>query len=75
MEETMGPARHIKRSIPSADSASGKQDNGAPRRPAGALDAIFDGAASTCDETDIWRLARRMRQEWRQQRYSRLKAA
>jgi len=30
-------------------------------------------AASTCGETNVWRQARQMRQEWRRQRYSRLK--
>jgi hypothetical protein len=44
-----------------------------PCRPADFCDMTSGDAASTCGETNVWRQARQMRQEWRRQRYSRLK--
>ena len=47
-----------------------------PRRPADFCDVTSGDATSTCGETgetNVWRQARQMRQEWRRQRYSRLK--
>ena len=46
-----------------------------PRRPADFFDMTSGDATSTCGETNVWRQARQMRQEWRRQRYSRLKTA
>ena len=44
-----------------------------PCRPADFFDMTSGDATSTCGETNVWRQARQMRQEWRRQRYSRLK--
>ena len=46
-----------------------------PRCPADFFDMTAGDASSTCGETTVWRQARQMRQEWRGQRYSRLKMA
>lgn len=65
----------------SADAHVSDQNGFAPdrakvsRRPADFFDLTSGDAASKCCETSVWRQARQMRQEWRRERYSRLKTA
>ena len=44
-----------------------------PRRSEGLFEITIGDATSTGGDTDVWRQARQMRQEWRRARYSRLR--
>ena len=72
----MRQGRRSKHSILSAEAHASHRDKkggAVPFQPAESF--AMASAASSCDETDLWRQARRWRQEWRQNRYSRFKTA
>ena len=76
----MGLERHSKHNILSADVVDRNGLVPGPvkvvvRRPADFFDMTSGDATRTCDETNVWRQARQMRDEWRRERYSRLKLA
>ena len=70
----MGQERHS--NIFSTDAHApvrAEQERIAPRHPSDASGVTF-GGDTDCGENNVWRQARRMRDEWRQHRYSRLMA-
>ena len=76
----MGQGRDNRHDILSADAlVSGPEwfrastSEGISWRPADFFDMTSEEAGSNCCETNVWRQARQMRQEWRHQRYSRFR--
>jgi len=64
----------FERTIPTDDPVRVERDNVVSRQPTAQVDATRKGPDTTCGETNIFRQARKMRDEWRRQRYSRLSA-
>jgi hypothetical protein len=75
MEELVKHERHSTHIANVATHASdvAGQDRAIRHHSVDSVDIKSADAASTMGETNVWRQARLMRQEWRQCRYSRLK--
>jgi hypothetical protein len=75
MEELVKHERHSKHIANVVIHASDVAGQGRAIRhhTVDSVDIKSADAASTLGETNVWRQARQMRQEWRQCRYSRLK--
>jgi hypothetical protein len=68
MEETMGPARKAK-------SVSFDHSHEADRADQSRTASTRDAVKPANDDTNVLRQARRLREEWRRNRYARLRSA